>query len=351
MKKISHIFVSLLTIGSVWLFILLIKKYPTDEIIKPILQLGFVQILTILFLTALYFIIYTYRWQKIIKLAGYNISFKKLLSYKLAGYSFSYLTPLADYGGEPITAYLMNKENPEIGFSKSLAAVIASRIISAIPESFFLLTSIFYVIFFLVLPSKINFIFYILLGLVIVLLTLLYFIIIKKEHPLSKIINIFHIKNLKLIKKHKNSIKNFDDLLSTLFHHNPKELLFNIFLSFLAISSLICMFWYLAESLGASLNMVQAITSRSITSATTSLIPVPANIGIGEATESAWFGMLGLGSVTGFSFYLLIRAKDILIATIGMIILINKGFIKNLSKIREILKNDYSISAKEEKKK
>ncbi len=340
MKKISHILVTVLSLASVALFVFLIKKYPAEEILGLLSKVGLIHILILLGLTIVYLSLYTIRWKRILKLEGYDISFKDLLSYRLAGYSFSYLTPLADYGGEPVVAYLMNKDNPKLSFSKSFASVIASRIISAIPESFFLIISISYVLFFLVLPAKINFIFYILLGIVTLLLLFIYYIILKKRHPLSKIIYFLKLDKLSFIKKNMSSIKNFDDLLNNLFHDHPKELLINVSLSFLALTSIISMFWLLARNLGIHLNFAEAITARSITSVIGSLVPVPANIGIGEGSESAWFSAIGFGAAQGFGFYLLIRAKDILITTAGIIVLINKGFLKNINKIKEILREN-----------
>ena len=56
------------------------------------------------------FIPQVFRWKVILKGYGKDVGFWMLLRQKIAGYAVSYVTPAVRVGGEPVRAYMLEKE-------------------------------------------------------------------------------------------------------------------------------------------------------------------------------------------------------------------------------------------------
>ena len=87
------------------------KKHNFFLILFSLLTVPKNYIFMFLFLifSLVYFLISAYKWKGILKAFNINISFFKLLKYKLSGFSLSYITP-TNIGGEPVRVFLVLKE-------------------------------------------------------------------------------------------------------------------------------------------------------------------------------------------------------------------------------------------------
>ena len=88
--------------------------------------------LAIVIQVATYFL-YTLRWQILNKIAGMDVSIKKLLPMVLVGLAVNNITPSGRGGGEPVRAYLLYKDNEKYTFDETFAAVVADRALDTFP--------------------------------------------------------------------------------------------------------------------------------------------------------------------------------------------------------------------------
>ena len=92
------------------------------------------------------------RWQRIIRAQGFNVPYRHLFMYKLAGYAISYITPSAHVGGEPVRAYLLKRDN--VPFPKAMSSVIIDKSFDLTVNTLFGTLLLLLVIANLALPSN-----------------------------------------------------------------------------------------------------------------------------------------------------------------------------------------------------
>ena len=81
---------------------------------------------------ATYFL-YALRWQILNRIAGMDVSIKKLLPMVLVGLAVNNITPSGRGGGEPVRAYLLYRDNEKYTFDETFAAVVADRALDTFP--------------------------------------------------------------------------------------------------------------------------------------------------------------------------------------------------------------------------
>ena len=86
-------------------------------------------------------------WHKLINRVGGNVSFFKALKMFTAGNFLNSVTPLGQFGGEPLMAYVI-KNNTDLEYEKGLSAVVSADIINAIPIFTFMLGGSAYLLIF-----------------------------------------------------------------------------------------------------------------------------------------------------------------------------------------------------------
>ncbi|MFO7793438.1 MAG: lysylphosphatidylglycerol synthase transmembrane domain-containing protein [Candidatus Nanohaloarchaea archaeon] len=86
-------------------------------------------------------------WHKLINRVGGNVSFFKALKMFTAGNFLNSVTPLGQFGGEPLMAYVI-KKNTDLEYEEGLSAVVSADIINAIPIFTFIIGGSAYLLFF-----------------------------------------------------------------------------------------------------------------------------------------------------------------------------------------------------------
>jgi uncharacterized protein (TIRG00374 family) len=71
-------------------------------------------------------LIITLRWAVILRGLGVPVGVLKLFSYRLAGFSVSYLTPGPQFGGEPLQLYLAKKRS-SVGYDLGSASIVLDK--------------------------------------------------------------------------------------------------------------------------------------------------------------------------------------------------------------------------------
>lgn len=282
--------------------------------------LGWWQILILFLLTLVRILIWTWRWQLILKAMGItHISFKSLSAARLGEMSVSYLTPGIYWGGE-IVRILGLKNKKGIRLTKGIISVILDRLFDI---AGFCLFIFFIILVFLLGNNFLGALALFLLGLGI----LAFFIFILKIFSSKKIL-IFLVKLFRLKKiKYINNL-DLPDKIGLIsqeinsFFKKPALVIYPIILLssisfFTGIFQLMFFLIFLKESYTfAGVLIMRVIIMVS------SVLPIPANLGIYEGVSVLVFKGFGLTAETGLSFTLITRLIDFTFVALGIFLII-----------------------------
>jgi len=314
MKIRRHLVVAL------WVFLLLIgillflwtfRSVPFDEIVRVLTSLKPWEILVLLLVNISILLIAPLRWWLILRAQGHSISYLALAGYRQTASAVSYFTPGQNFGGEPVQVLALRKHHKVSG-SAALAAVTLDRAVEWIGNLVVLIFGIAFVIstgmvtgFELQSPLLVAIAF--LLFLIVYLITLR-----SGTHLFAR-----------LLKRFKGNLvaglRSAEEQLGDLIRQQP-----GLFAGGLACSALVWIalffeFWLALDYLGLRLDPNQLILV--VTAGRVALLaPTPGALGALEASQLLAVQALGFDPAYGLSLGLLIRARDILFAVVGLML-------------------------------
>ena len=90
---------------------------------------------------------WAFTWYRVFRKAGINLSYFKSLEIFMAGTFMNSITPIGQFGGEPVMAYLVSK-NSEGNYEESISSVFSADVINGIPMVTFVLGGASYLLLF-----------------------------------------------------------------------------------------------------------------------------------------------------------------------------------------------------------
>jgi uncharacterized protein (TIRG00374 family) len=286
-----------------------------------VLQIGVLLIVNILFV-----LILTLRWAVVLRGLGAPVGLFRLLIYRLAGYAVSYLTPGPQFGGEPLQMYLAKKKS-DLGYDVGSASILLDKTFELLGNFAFLglaslaflsldpLSSAGGLRLAFTLPS-------LLIALPAAYLAGVFFGI----RPLSCFLNRFPAGFLARprIQKTAALIRSSETRILTYCRRRGR-----IFLQILLFFLLV---WTISL---AEMRLVMYFLRVPITLIQTLLVlaggkfafllPFPGALGALELTQEGVFELLDLGTQTGMSLVLYMRARDLLFALAGLTAAVIEG--------------------------
>ncbi len=328
MKKISGVIISLLV--GFFIFFAVIKWTGWQEIKNAFDIFLSYKGLSIVLLSALIWVIGALKWKLILKDQGYDFSFKKLVEIYFAGFSLTYLTPIAIIGGEGFRAYAL-KNQFAIPWRKNIAVLAIEKILSGIFLAIFLLFGLFAFLFLTGLYLK--YIEILIIGfflLSVFLLFFIYFELYKKEKLIRFILKILGVKE-------NGTAYNFSHDVFSFFHFNKPLFWKTCLVSFLRYFFVFLRTWLLFFFItqNGSFFIAGAVMLFLYVSY---LLPVPAGIGSLEAAQMFLFSSLGFDPIHGITFSLVLRSSELFVTAFGIIILLKLGIFIFFDTIKNKLK-------------
>ncbi len=292
----------------------------------------------ILILTALIALAGTWRLKFILKTQGYDLSFSKLAEVWLTGFAISYLTPIAIFGGEVFMIYALRRFFP-LSWEKSSAAVFIHRVLDATIFVPLLVLGVF--TFSLLAGSfpaaKIITAGGIMAAILIFLLAVFYVKSFRRESPLEWFLRLFGMNRKKLEKREGGRlILGAEKEIVSFFGLKKKEMWQGLGISLVKYLLIVARCWLLIFFFKGGWSIFNALSAYGFFNLA-ALVPVPAMLGSLEVAEGLVFSGLGLGANTGLAFSFLLRAMDVLICLIGIILLIKFGMKLIKVKIIELI--------------
>jgi len=261
-------------------------------------------------------LLHTFKWNIILKAQGCKVPFFKLFTYKLAGFAVSYVTPSAHIGGEPVKAYLLNK-NHNIEFKKSLSSVVIDKSLELSLDGFFACITILIILVNFTVPK--NTAILMALGFFVMASAMyaFYHLTLTEKGFFTTCFRLLRLHKWKLTKKYEKDIKGMESHLIYFFKYNKKGFR-NAFLTFLLVWILMFFEFKLALLLlGYNASFVAIFIFFSLVGIAY-IIPVPAALGALEFGQSSASVMLGISKSVGLALSIIIRSRDMIWVFLGL---------------------------------
>jgi len=310
-KNILIIFFSSV-LGAI-LFVSVFLYVDYRDLVRDILRFSWWKFLVFFAVSIFAFIAVTYRWALIVRTYGFKIPFWRLFRYRLAGFTFSYMTPLNEFGGAPFRAYLLAREN--IPFNSGLLTIILENFVEVFTQSF--VVTFFIAIFLssLGLSTKALWLLVIAIVVFIAFVVFVYYRL-RNGKPLITPL----LKALKLKKLYKKTIEPEQYFLEFFTKH--KKIFFKtIGMSLLIFIISVGEIWFLLYLMGLNLGLFNTFFAKIILNLTNT-IPVPAALGVSEWAQTGFFETILHNKSAGLTFSMIFRAKNIFYSLIGFVFLV-----------------------------
>ncbi len=316
MKKVL-IFFGLLSLG-ITVFIYVIAQTGLENILEMLAKVTVLQIVFYLTISLVNFSFFVIRWWLILRSHGHRVPFYMLYFYRMVGYSVSYLTPVAQSGGEPFRIYFLN-ERHKISLKESASSVVIDKVFEMSALLFFIGGGVFYTVLKGFFSLKME------IVLVLFIFIALYFLYIFYKKTLdnsgffSSIFRFFRLSKIGRIKHFEAKIIHTERFISKFFNKSPGYVVpLCVFLSVLTVGVTIFEHWLLTTFFGLNLSF-SSIFLITVLPSIAYIVPIPGGFGLLEGGHSSVFTLLALNPVIAVALVLLIRARDLFFVITGLI--------------------------------
>lgn len=314
-----------------WLF----SQYDIGTLLSELKNFGPVAFIGFTTISLMNFGLYVLRWKTIIKNTGdksKKLSFFRLYTHRLAGYSFSYLTPMAQAGGEPVRMGMLINDGVEpkravgsVSIDIALELLfftlfLTAGFIAALTEGTVALNTSWVAVIFLIIFLS--------------FFAGLWWIVATDKRPLEKLRD-------RQKKDHPWS-KTLDFLADTegtvmdFFSRGRSITLYVMLLSALVMAFRMVEVAFIMWGFGLTISFAQAFLIATLPGLAL-LIPIPAGIGVFEGGFATIFSVLAI-PLSPLAFVAIIRLRDLVFILLGLIhtvIVSRGGLIKFLKAVYE----------------
>lgn len=315
------------------LFIWVIKNIGLFNVVKAFSMFPWWGIFVVLIMTVINFWIGVVRWQKILLHQGVKVSAKDLWGTWLAGFTFSYITPIAYIGGEAVRAgFLKNKF--DVPIARGFSSIAIDKILEG--TIWLIIITAGAALFLLNLGGH-GFNRALLAGGIVVLLgggaiIVVYTLGFGRARVMHKILLLLGLEKSAgglFLKDVERDVLNF-------FHFKNRALWQGLYLSFLKNFMLWVRMFFIILLLGKGAHLLSALVVLAFSFIGYSA-PVPGGLGTHEAATSFVFSGLSLGAESGIALSLLVRAADVVFVLIGSFFLVRVSIEMFSGKIAQII--------------
>jgi uncharacterized protein (TIRG00374 family) len=287
-----------------------LRNVPLADVFEVLSALQAWQIITILVINAIIILFFVLRWWLILRAQGHTLPYLALARYRLAAFAISYFTPGQHFGGEPLQV-LMLRQRHKVPGSTALASVTLDKVME-LSSNFAVMAG----------------------GIAVVLASgILSDARLKQAFPISialLVVPLFYIAVVAIglrplawllgqrPGRAADALRATEEQLGALTRQRPDLLLQGLAASALVWLGLFFEFWLMLLFLGlrtSPLELIAIVTAGRIAM----LAPTPGALGALEASQVLAMQALGFDPAYGLSLSLLIRARDIFFALLGLL--------------------------------
>ena len=324
----KHLALELLSLlVGVALFAFVIKLAGLGNILNSVKSFSPQYFIPFMVVTAALFLAATCRWKVVLAGQMADIPVLTLLKYKLVILSINYFTPSARLGGEPLKIVLLRKQ--KVKSSRSFASIVIDNFIGMGFDG--IVGGIVLVILFFTLGAALGEAKRLALAIglgSLAIVAISYLVLIKKKSAFSYIAEIIggitnstHKKFFAVIQK---KIAQSEFYMREILAKKPRTLLQAVFFASLSWPLTLLQYKLALLMIGVDASFLQILVSVVVLSFTT-LLPVPAALGVQEAGQFTVFGLFSSDPHTGIALSLVLRAKDTILLLLSFLSLSSEG--------------------------
>ncbi len=291
------------------LFVSVFSYIDYKQLAQIILRFSWWKFIIFLIASLFALILSTFRWQMILSARGYEVSFWRLLQYRLAGFGFSYLTPVAELGGAPFRAYLL--KNQGVPFDQGLVTVIVDNFIEVTTQGFLVTLGILTFLGHFGLSHRLEWLLAISAFSFLAFTIWLFSRLRRGKFLLAPFLRIFQKRRFF------KSLLRFEKYFVEFFTHHKATTIKAFLLSLVGFISGIMEVGVLLYLMGYSLGILNTFLIKIIFNIAV-LFPVPASLGVSEWAQATFFATTVAGKSAGFAFSVLTKAKNLFYAFLGI---------------------------------
>ncbi len=270
------------------------------------------------------------RWREIVKDEGVsnkNVSLFDYFKFYTAGFSIVYLFPIIIFGSEFFRATLLEQKG-KIGWDKALASVIIERIIEWTVNILVILLGTLYFFYKVAMPeNNILVVFIVSVVLTLALLVFIYFYVFRKKSFIKNMLFRINKENY----KESLAVKT-EKIVFEYFNIRNFCLWKGYALSILKDLAMLLRVWLIVLFLGTSLDFVTSFSVLGFSFLST-IIPIPATLGIQELIQAFAFESLNINLGVSSAFAMILRAGEVVVALTGFVLFFKAGYSFFKSKI------------------
>src|SRR3989344_966352 len=311
MKRVI-LFVGSLLVG-LFLFGFLISGVGWQKVWEPLEAFSLFNALVIVLLTGAFLLVGVLRWQLVLRGQGCSIPFSSVWRPYLAGFSLSFFVPIIPFASEFFRASALGDLH-KIEFDKGMASVLIDRILEVTSNLFVVIMGC---VLFLFAERGIP---YSIKTLGIICFVGIWFLVVSLLY-----IRIFQKRSvIRMFWRGKGSMHDVEREVFLFFYLKNRFFWQGLFFSFVKSAIGLARVWALIFFLGKGFAAAAGVTILGFYYLAV-LVPIPAALGSHEALQAVGFGIFGLGAGTGAAFALVVRAVEILFASLGLALFFHLG--------------------------
>ena len=291
-----------------------LKNAPLGEIWSTLHQLQLWQIAILAGINAGIYALITLRWWIITQAEAKRVPYLPLLAVRVAVFGVSYFTLGPQVGGEPLQVLAL-RHRYGLTYTRATATVLMDKLLEFLANFILLAVGLTAIFEAGILSTNGN---RPLVSLIVIVLLLMWppiHIILMRggRHPISSILRVFPKT------KATRFIIASERMAGAFCRRHLKALLAAIVVSLLAALGMVGEYFLITAFLKIELNTWQAIAAWTM-NWLAFLVPWPGGLGALEASQVFALGAFGVSAASAISVTLLIRARDILIGGIGLLL-------------------------------
>jgi glycosyltransferase 2 family protein len=309
----------LLPLLSILLLVWVARTISLEATLATLRQLGTGELILLIVINLAVLATFSARWWLLLRTLGYRIPVWRLMGYRLTAFAISYFTPGSHFGGEPYQVFAVSHYH-RVPVSISLAAITLDKILEMLINLAVLLAG---ALILLTMHSNLagwiewQIIAYsfILLAIPVALLVALW----QGRHPLTGVIAFVGklIRRPLLERGWAQTVRQSEEQAGWLCQTRPRMVGLAFLITLCTWVGVIWEYWLLTDMLGLDLTMQQLVASL-VAARVAILLPVPAGLGALEAGQMLAMESVGLDPNVGVAIAVVIRARDVLSALVGL---------------------------------
>lgn len=307
---------------ALWLLALLalvwvLRAVPLRDILAVLGGLAWWQVVVLVILNIAILLLLSGRWWVALRALGCRVPYLSLAGYRVAAFAVTYFTPGPQFGGEPVQIVLVRQRHT-VSTATATAAVAIDKMLELLVNFGFLFLGVL-VVLRLGLPSPVGRFTLVGLSLALLILPCGYLLALTLGvRPLTALLGLMPVASRSLrYRRVLGLVQATETQAGDFCRHRPGSLVLALAFSLVTWTAMVGEYWLAARFLGLTWTLPQAIAA--LTAARFAyLLPLPGGLGALEASQAYAASALGDNPAAGAALALLIRARDLTTALVGV---------------------------------